>query len=98
MLNQTLNPQLSILSHIHDLTVQLEKDKATLALLASSEDNVQPNSKQAAESQFLENFQQLIQTAKGFIQKDPRQHCNNDNIIIPKSIEDNTTNKQVIYI
>ncbi|XP_065649024.1 SR-related and CTD-associated factor 4 isoform X2 [Hydra vulgaris] len=88
-LNQALNPQLSILSHIHDLTLQLEKDKATLALLASSEDSVQPNSKQAAESQFLENFQQLIQTAKGFIQKDPRQHSD-----IGKSSEDNTVNKQ----
>ena len=32
-------------------------------------------------TQFLENFQQLIQTAKGIIQKDPRQHNNNNNAV-----------------
>jgi len=67
----------NLLSQITELTQQLEKDKATLATLSSNENSSStlplPSSTDN-HSQFLENFQQLIQSAKGIILKDPRQH------------------------
>jgi len=75
------NNQMVLLSQIQELTQQLEKDKAALASLTNPETD--PVAAAAAalpqgntadnHSQFLENFQQLIQSAKGIMLKDPRQ-------------------------
>ena len=88
-LNPTSNPAASLLSggggggnlqlltQITELTQQLEKDKAELAKMENSgtESSSMGQSSSTADShtRFLESFQQLIQSAKGGLLKDPRQ-------------------------
>merc|ERR1719494_932228 len=63
-----------LMAQIQELQAQLERDKAALANI---DDAPTPTSAAAvptnSEGKFLENFQQLIQTAKGILNKDPRQ-------------------------
>ncbi|XP_057306144.1 SR-related and CTD-associated factor 4-like [Hydractinia symbiolongicarpus] len=90
------NPSADLLSQIQELTQQLERDKTALANISSSNDGQQQQQNQPQQqqqqqpgsvenqTQFLENFQHLIQTAKGIIQKDPRQQSGHD---VPQSHE-----------
>ena len=66
---------LTLLTQITELTQQLEKDKAELAKIESSDTAGTSSSGAAGDShtRFLESFQQLIQSAKGGLLKDPRQ-------------------------
>lgn len=84
---------MNIISQIQELSAQLEQDKAALAAISAQEQQppvipqpasliqqstVQPPSGEPS-SQFLENFHQLLQTAKGIMQKDPRQQQSSQN-------------------
>lgn len=83
-----VDPGVNIMSQIQDLQKQLERDKIDLASLAANnnqdQEPVQHHPEQGHSgntnentTQFLENFQQLIQNAKGIVgnsSKDPRHH------------------------
>jgi len=88
-----VNPNVNIISQIQELSAQLEQDKAALAAISAQEQQppvipqpapliqqstVQPPGGEPS-SQFLENFHQLLQTAKGIMQKDPRQQQSSQN-------------------